>query len=141
MGQNRQQPFARQVSQEMAHNVTQAQSEVMEESADLELKQRLEDRARRFAQPAPALSTTNTTKSLAQKRLSDTPVDHLAPLTKQAKLLAIRKPLTKAAVLQKRRAMAVAQSKSPIEQRISTEQKMSSANTLIAEAINQVRHI
>lgn len=135
------------MAQERTHNVTQVESEVMEEpqqSTDLELKQKLEERARRFAQPPPALSKTNMTQSSVKKRLSDTPADLLGPSTKQAKLLASKKALTKAAVLQKKREI-IAQQKASVEQRNfteqKTEQKYSSAETLISAATSQVRNL
>lgn len=135
------------MAQERTRNVTQVESEVMEEepqqSTDLELKQKLEERARRFAQPPPALSTTNMTQSSVRKRVSDTPAELLGPSAKQAKFLASKKAVTKAAVLQKRREL-VAQQKASVGQRNfteqKTEQKYSSAEALISAATSQVRN-
>lgn len=81
-----------------------AEPTVEENSADLEQMQKLEERARRFAQPPPALVAKP-----AVKRPSDVPNDPMAPAAKQAKLLASRRALTKAAFLKKRRELLAAQ--------------------------------
>lgn len=87
-----------------------------QDSADLEQMQKLEERARRFAQPPPALVAKPPVK-----RPSDLPNDPMAPAAKQAKLLAGRRALAKAAFLKKRRELLAAQ-----QRRLHQQQQQSS---------------
>ena len=70
---------------------------------DLEQKKKLEDRARRFAQPS-ALAEPQTVKTAVKRLSSDTLINSSgAPLVKQAKIMASRKVVAKANFVQQRK--------------------------------------